>query len=123
MCDDRRGQVTLLYKGRKLAYKTLDKKNRPGKTIDEKQINFIIDKRVRNSTGKHKPKENHPWRQYKQTANQQAAKNPSAPLTHIPTRPDNASDNGLACLMDMWISGALLHLDIKKGDISKLLER
>lgn len=56
---DRQNNIKLIYKNQFLTYKTFDKKNRPSKIIDAKQINAVINKKI-----KHKPAEDHPWRNY-----------------------------------------------------------
>lgn len=55
---DHRGEITLLYKGKVLEYKTFKKNNAPSKVVSTKAINHIMDKRMRG----HKPKNDHPWR-------------------------------------------------------------
>lgn len=55
------GQVTLLYKGRELAYKRLSKDQKRRPKADQKTLNKAVDKAVKQRTA-HKPKANHPWR-------------------------------------------------------------
>jgi len=51
-------EVTLLYKGKRLPYKTFDKHNQPKEALSSKEINLHFDKR----TIGRKVKPNHPWR-------------------------------------------------------------
>jgi hypothetical protein len=53
-------KVVLIYKGKILEYKIFDKKNRPTKIVDSKSLNKLMDSRKK----AHKPKANHPWRNY-----------------------------------------------------------
>ena len=55
---DKKGKITLLYKGKVLPYKTFDKCNRPAKIMDSKEI-ARSPKKVYQKPGK-----NHAWRQY-----------------------------------------------------------
>lgn len=66
--SDRKGDIKLIYKGSLLAYKTFDKHNRPAPIIDTKQINKYVEQKAN-----HKPKSDHPWRQYKTKNNQSIA--------------------------------------------------
>ena len=59
VCDNH-GIITLLYKGKALQYTVFDKKNRPPQIVDTKNINAVVDKRTKG----HKPKADHPWRNY-----------------------------------------------------------
>ena len=65
---DRQNNVKLIYKNQFLTYKTFDKKNQSTKIADTKQINLIVDKKV-----KHKPADDHPWRNYPTKFTQPAA--------------------------------------------------
>ena len=60
MVCERHNEITLLYKGKTLTYKTFDKNNRPTKILDSKQVAMPREKVP------HKPAEGHPWRQYEQ---------------------------------------------------------
>jgi len=51
-------EITLLYKGKSLPYKTLDKRNKPLEVVTSKQLN--TPKKVRQT----KPAADHPWRNY-----------------------------------------------------------
>jgi len=51
-------EITLLYKGKSLPYKTLDKKNKPQKIVSSKQLD-----KPRKVT-RTKPAADHPWRNY-----------------------------------------------------------
>lgn len=55
---ERKGNITLLYKGRELPYSILDKKNKTQEIVSSKDINQKFDQR---SLG-NKPKDNHPWK-------------------------------------------------------------
>ena len=55
---DRQGEITLLYKGKVLDYKTIDKHNAPSKIVSAKAINRVVDQRIHG----HTPKRDHPWR-------------------------------------------------------------
>lgn len=67
VCDDTKGQVTLLYKNRVLAYEVFDKKNKAATIVSSKEIYEKADGR---SIG-HKPKVDHPWRRYKRVVGHQ----------------------------------------------------
>jgi len=54
---DKKGQVTLRYKGKSLPYKTIDKHNRPTPVVSHQQLNH-----PKPPVRKTKPKTNHPWR-------------------------------------------------------------
>src|SRR3989338_1941776 len=64
VCDNEKGQVTLIYKHKILSYEIFDKKNQPSPIANSKEIHTKID---RCCTG-HKPSAHHPWRQYNQIA-------------------------------------------------------
>lgn len=53
---DRRGEITLLYKGKSLPYKRFDKNNKPAKIVTSKELN-----KNKNYTP-NKPKATHPWK-------------------------------------------------------------
>jgi len=55
---ERKGIVTLLYKGKILAYTTFDKRNQVQEIVSSKEINERFDRR---SLG-NKPKNSHPWK-------------------------------------------------------------
>lgn len=55
--NDRKGMVTLTYKGSKLRFNTFDKNNRPSLILDSKQVNRHVSNKI-----KYKPKADHPWR-------------------------------------------------------------
>lgn len=77
ICDDQKGCVTLLHKGKPLKYTTLDKKNRASEAVDRKALSAMLQKEFKKdgrSLG-HKPKANHPWRQYDLVAKRKNAKN------------------------------------------------
>ena len=66
VCDDKEGNITLLYKNKILEYTTYKKKKHITKITSSKEINHFVDEAVSasgNSTG-HKPPKKHPWRQY-----------------------------------------------------------
>lgn len=50
------GKISLLHKGRILAYQILEKRTRPTEIIDSKDINIIVERK------KYIPAANHPWR-------------------------------------------------------------
>jgi transposase len=56
---ERKGEVTLLYKSKSLKYTVFNKQNRPTQIVDSKQVNKIVNLKI-----KHKPKIDHPWRKY-----------------------------------------------------------
>lgn len=56
---DRKNNVTLIYKNKLLEYKIFDKKNRPTKTLDSKELTAHL-----NNKTPHVPKADHPWRNY-----------------------------------------------------------
>lgn len=60
--SDAKGIVTLLYKGRVLEYKTLDKRNQTTSIVSSKQLAQPRKKST------YKPPAAHPWRKYKVTA-------------------------------------------------------
>jgi hypothetical protein len=55
---ERQGVVDLIYKGKTLAYNTIDKKNQAQEIVSSKEINPRFDGRSRG----HKPKDTHPWK-------------------------------------------------------------
>lgn len=55
---DKKGEITLLYKGKTLKYKTFNKNNRPAQVVTSKELNHVQHK----LTPSTKPKANHPWR-------------------------------------------------------------
>ena len=59
--SNRKGEIKIIYKGHFLNYKTFDKNNRPAEVVDSKQLNQHLDKKLKSP---HKPKDNHPWKQY-----------------------------------------------------------
>lgn len=66
VCENNKGEITLLYKGKLLEYKCHAKQKRPVKTSSSKEINHLVDKLTLldgRSKG-HKPKANHPWSNY-----------------------------------------------------------
>ena len=71
VCDNLAGNISLLYKDRLLPYQVFDKQNQRQPVVPAKQLDAHIRKG-------HKPKKNHPWRQYDKikrpkTNNQQVA--------------------------------------------------
>lgn len=63
--EDREGQVTLEYRGKKLAYSTLEKQPK-SEIVDTKRINLVVD-RIKTKQAPavpYKPASNHPWRRY-----------------------------------------------------------
>lgn len=56
---DHQGEVTLLYKGRKLDFKTFDKGNQPAPIADSKRIQSMTLNKPKMTS---KPKAEHPWR-------------------------------------------------------------
>jgi len=70
LCDDQKGDVTLLHRGSVLNYKTLDKKNKVAEAISRKELQAAFNARGK-SEGRcagHKPSAHHPWRQYEKVA-------------------------------------------------------
>lgn len=65
---DRKGEITLLYKGQKLLYKTIDKKNRPAKVLTAKELQPI------KKGNAQKPAADHPWRQYEKVKQRKAVR-------------------------------------------------
>jgi hypothetical protein len=61
VCEDLNGQVSLIYKGKKLEYKCHQKQRRNGSIVDSKAINQKIDEFIRRP---YKPSINHPWKKY-----------------------------------------------------------
>jgi len=59
VCDNQ-DQITILYKGKSLPYKTFDKNNAPSKIVDSKKLHSVIDKAVNKTMSK--PAADHPWR-------------------------------------------------------------
>lgn len=67
--DDHQGQIIFMRQGKKLAFKIFNQEKRtPTTVIDSKKINKLIDLKVEKQAQGHKPKADHPWRQYDQTA-------------------------------------------------------
>ena len=63
---EREGEVTLLYKGKSLPYKTFDKKNKPGEVVSSKEVNQVKTRKQK------KPRADHPWRHYPNSHAQQS---------------------------------------------------
>ncbi len=64
MCEDFKGNVTILYKGRVLNYETFKRGEKQPAIEDDKTINNAIDKAIekQKSRPNYKPPVNHPWR-------------------------------------------------------------
>lgn len=75
---ERKGKVTLLYKGKALDYKTLDRHNQPQETLASKDLDHHFDRR---SLG-HKPKAEHPWRARRAEATYTQGPQPVPPNLH-----------------------------------------
>jgi transposase len=63
VCENEKHEVSLMYKGRLLTYTTLDKKNQPTEPASSKEINHVVDKRLK-ARKAYKPAADHPWRAY-----------------------------------------------------------
>lgn len=61
VCEKLDGEVVLLYKGRQLGYRVLDKQQKSRQPIDAKQVNHVVDTAIKRLVP-YKPKANHPWR-------------------------------------------------------------
>jgi len=59
LVSERDGEVKLIYKGRCLAYKVLEKRTKPTEVVNSKELV------KRQASKKYKPSANHPWRHYK----------------------------------------------------------
>jgi transposase len=68
VCEDLQGNITLLYKGRKLKYRCYKKQKRQMAVVYAKALNSIVNNLVKKLYKPNKPKMNHPWRQYKNQA-------------------------------------------------------
>lgn len=64
VCEDFQGNVTLLYKGKVLAYKTWIRGEAPPAIRDSKEINQAVDQTIRSQEQRKawKPAPDHPWR-------------------------------------------------------------
>jgi len=64
MCEDFKGNVTMLYKGRALNYETFKRGEKPPAIEDDKTINNAVDKAIEKQKARsnYKPSINHPWR-------------------------------------------------------------
>jgi len=60
VCEALSGEVTIIYKGRKLNYSCYKKQKKTAEIIDAKTINYEIDSIIKKVT---KPSADHPWRQ------------------------------------------------------------
>lgn len=58
--ENKKKEITLIYKNKILTYKTLDKKNKNKEVVSAKEINQKVDGRAQG----HKPTADHPWRKY-----------------------------------------------------------
>ena len=57
------GSITVLYKGRPLAFKNHKEQQKQGKEIDSKRINEAVDHAIQKASRKtYKPPRNHPWK-------------------------------------------------------------
>jgi transposase len=65
VCEDIQGTVTLLYKGKKLEYRSYEKQKRQMEAIDAKELNNVVNKIIKKLYKPNKPAMNHPWRRYK----------------------------------------------------------
>lgn len=72
VCDDLKGRVELIYKDRLLPYKILDRSYRRAPVIPSKNLEAVVSK------AKHRPANNHPWRQYERVARKQQLKQQKA---------------------------------------------
>ena len=63
VCEDMLGVVTLLYKGRHLAYQCYKKQKRTADVISAKLLTVQVDRAVKRATNPI-PKRDHPWRRY-----------------------------------------------------------
>ena len=55
------GDVTIIYKNKKLAFEIFDKESKAVKIVTSKEVNAAVDGRCKG----HKPKAEHPWKRYK----------------------------------------------------------
>jgi hypothetical protein len=55
---ERKGKVSLLYKGRELSYTTIDKQNKTQEVVSSKDIDQCFDRRTLGN----KPRDAHPWK-------------------------------------------------------------
>ena len=62
VCEALNGEITLIYKGRKLNYTCYKKQKKTAEIIGAKELNCRIDSIVKKV---HKPSIDHPWRRYK----------------------------------------------------------
>ena len=77
VCETFDGAVTLLYKGRQLAYTVLGKDQQRRQRIDAKQVNQAVDTAIRRTTP-YKPKADHPWRTLRITPQYASSPPPTA---------------------------------------------
>ena len=55
--------ITVLYKGKSLAFSTYDCQQKQGEIVDSKRLNEVIDSlQIKSEKIKYKPSDNHPWR-------------------------------------------------------------
>jgi len=64
VCEDFKGNVSILYKGRALNYETFKRGEKPPAIEDDKTINNAVDKAIEKQKARssYKPSINHPWR-------------------------------------------------------------
>jgi len=75
VCDNYQGSIKLVYKGRQLDYQIFDKANQVVEPVSSKDLNTKLDEVIKidgRSKG-HKPKAEHPWKQYKPHKKKKAA--------------------------------------------------
>ena len=105
--DNLEGTIKLLYKGKELAYKIFDKKNRVAAAVNGKELHEKMEQKYQadgRSKG-HKPAADHPWRGYNNTQCLEKKQLPSdleAPLTHRVHRAMRARRRGSPAL---WTCG------------------
>lgn len=64
--DNKQGTIKLMYKGKNLDFLTIDKKKRAVMISDSKQINAVVEQKIKHdgrSRG-NKPRADHPWKEY-----------------------------------------------------------
>ena len=80
LVQDDRGEVTLIYKDKPLAYEIFDKNNATTPVANTKQINQYVDKKAKEiKKAQPRPAPNHPWRE--SACNKITPQNPPQSLT------------------------------------------
>jgi len=69
VCKNLKGDVTLIYKGRRLIYRCYKKQKKATEIVSKKMLHQKINSMTKKI---HKPKSNHPWRQWKESNKQTA---------------------------------------------------